>query len=332
MIKVVADSAIPFLKEALEGRVELVCAPGVEIDKSMLSSADALIVRTRTRCDRALLEESSIGLLSTATIGFDHIDIDYCHSQGIEVTTAAGCNARGVLQWVAAALVSLLRRVGSRPEELTLGVVGVGHVGSLVKEYAEMWGFRVLCCDPPRQAREGGDFVTLEQIARQCDIITFHTPFDETTYHLCNADILAMTRPESIIINTSRGAVVDNLALLKSGRRCALDVWEWEPRVSRELLERAELATPHIAGYSLQGKANATSIVVEALNRKFRLNLGGWYPPSVRRSNPMPISWEELSQTIFGYFDIEAQSMALKSAPEHFEHMRDRYSYREEYF
>lgn len=195
-----------------------------------------------------------------------------------------------------------------------------------------MWGFRVLCCDPPRQAREGGDFVTLEQIARQCDIITFHTPFDETTYHLCNADILAMTRPESIIINTSRGAVVDNLALLKSGRRCALDVWEWEPRVSRELLERAELATPHIAGYSLQGKANATSMVVEALNRKFRLNLGGWYPPSVRRSNPMPISWEELSQTIFGYFDIEAQSMALKSAPEHFEHMRDTYSYREEYF
>lgn len=332
MLKIIADSAIPFLDEALGGCAELIRVPASEIDSSLVKGADALVVRTRTRCSEALLKGSSIKMLLTATIGFDHIDIDYCAARGIDVRTSAGCNARGVLQWVSAVLANYLKSRGMTPSDVTLGVVGVGHVGSLIKEYAEYWGFRVLCCDPPRQRREGLDFVDIDTIARSCNVVTFHTPLDDTTHHLCSSEFLSLTSPETLIINSSRGGVVDNEALLLSGRDCALDVWEREPELNRELLAKSIFSTPHIAGYSLQGKANATSMVVEALSERFGLNLKGWYPSSVRRTQPRYLSWMELQQSISQYFDIEKQSLELKQSPDMFERMRDSYSYREEYF
>lgn len=331
-LRIVADSAIPFLEEALAPWVELVRLPGRSIAAAEVQQADALIVRTRTRCDEALLSGSSVKLVATATIGFDHIDTDYCRRAGISVATAAGCNARGVLQWVAGVLVEALQRRGARPQDLTLGVVGVGHVGSLVADYARCWGFRVLCCDPPRARREGFPSLPVRELAAACDIITFHTPLDDSTYHLCNAELLALLPKGALVINSSRGAVVDNAALLAAGNPCALDVWEGEPELLPELLAHAEVATSHIAGYSLQGKANATLAAVEAVARIFGLPLSGWYPAGVKPSAPWEIGWEELVDTIGNYFDPVAETLRLKASPQEFEQIRDHYPYRQEYF
>ena len=208
-MKIVADNAIPFLKGVLEPYARVEYLPGKTIATADVRDADALIVRTRTRCDAALLEGSSVKLIATATIGFDHIDTEYCRRHGIEVATAAGCNARGVLQYVAAALVRLSRVQAWEPADKTLGIVGVGHVGSLVEAYARTWGFRVVACDPPREEREHGGFLPLEEVARQADILTFHTPLDDTTRHMAGAKLFERMKPGSILINTSRGEVVD---------------------------------------------------------------------------------------------------------------------------
>ncbi len=330
-MKVIADKAIPFLQGVLEPFAEMRYLDGSKISPGDLADADALVIRTRTRCDEALLGGSPLKMIATATIGFDHIDLDYCRRRGIGVATAAGCNARGVLQWVAAALVRLAQEQGWHPAERTLGIVGVGHVGSLVSRYAAAWGFRVLCCDPPREEREHLGFLPLETLLREADILTLHTPLDDSTRHLADDRFFAVMKPGALLFNSSRGGVVDTRALLDSGRGCVLDVWEHEPDLDRTLLDRALLATPHIAGYSLQGKANATALAVRALARRFGWPLAEWYP-DVAPSSPREIGWEELTATIGRYFDIAAESARLKAAPEAFERIRDSYDYRREYF
>ena len=194
------------------------------------------------------------------------------------------------------------------------------------------WGFRVLTCDPPRAVREGGgDFVPLEEVARHCDLVTFHTPLDATTRRMADEALLRRLKPKAVVINSSRGEVVDGDALLRSGRPYVLDVWEHEPDIDRRLLAGAILATPHIAGYSAQGKANATAMAVGAVARRFALPLEGWYP-AVAPSHPRPIGWDELAATIGARYDIAAESDTLKRHPERFEALRNGYSYREEYF
>jgi len=344
MNRIVIDSAIPMIRGVLEPYAEVVYRPGQAFTPADVRDADALIIRTRTRCDEALLRGSRVRLIATATIGYDHIDLDYCRRAGIRVATAAGCNARGVLQWMAAALALLSEREGWRPEERTIGIVGVGHIGSLVEAYARRWGFGVLCCDPPRAERErnaegkggkedaGVDFRPLEEVAANCDILTFHTPLDGTTRHLCDRTLLATLRRDAVIINCSRGPVVDNKALRESGRRCLLDVWEDEPHPDPELLAQALVATPHIAGYSLQGKANATAMSVRAVAETLSLPLAGWYPAEVPPTHPRPIGWEELRRTIVAHCDLAAETRTLQAAPDTFEALRDHYRYRPEYF
>lgn len=332
MLRIAADRAVPFLEGILEPYARMTYLPGREFAPDAVRDADALIVRTRTRCDERLLGGSRVRLIATATIGFDHIDLDYCRRAGIEVVTAAGCNARGVLQWAGAVLAYLSRRQGWKPRDMRLGIVGVGHVGSLVREYAEAWGFSVLCCDPPREEREHLGFLPLEEVARQSDLLTFHTPLDATTRHMAGARLLDLLPEGAVVLNSSRGEVVDTAALPRSGHGWVLDVWENEPHLDATLLRDALLATPHIAGYTLQGKANATAAVVGAVARRFHLPLEGWYPEGVAPSRPLPIAWEELCARIGTYFDIEAQSRRLKEAPELFERMRDGYAYRQEFF
>ena len=359
-MKIVADCDIPFLKGVLEPYAEMVYLPGKAISANDVADADALIVRTRTRCDRSLLQNSRVCFIGTATIGFDHIDREYCRSRGITVETATGCNARGVLQWVGAVLAFAGREEKWTPNQKTLGVVGVGHVGSLVAAYAQQWGFRLLCCDPPRQ-REAAthipdhhnplapvNFVSLDQIAKEADIITFHVPLnrtgDDTTLHMADRQFFEKLKPGTLLLNSSRGEVVDGDALLEFLRReekekrpmpvrCVIDTWEHEPEIDRQLLRRTLLATPHIAGYSRQGKANASSMIVRALARHYQLPLTDWYPHGeVTPSIPRPIDWQELLSSIDTYFDIESQSRSLKESPEQFEAMRNHYPYREEYF
>lgn len=331
-MKVIIDSAIPYIKGVLEPYAEVVYRAGGGFTAEDVRDADALIIRTRTRCNRELLDSSRVKLIATATIGFDHIDLDYCRTQGIEVVTAAGCNAAGVLQWVAAALALLSKAEGWQPKERTIGVVGVGNVGSLVERYASEWGFRVLRCDPPRKLREGGDFLPLEEVVSGSDIITFHTPLDTTTHHLINDRTISLMRPNAVIINASRGEVADTTALLMAQQRLVIDVWVREPAIDKQLLAKALVATPHIAGYSAQGKANASVAAVRAVARHFGLPLTEWYPQQVQPVERKEIGWQEMCQTIESYCDLAAETIALKSRCEDFESLRNNYNYREEYF
>ena len=331
-MKIVIDKAIPFVRGVFETWADVVYLSGTAIGPADVRDADALIVRTRTRCDERLLGGSRVQLVATATIGFDHIDTAWCAAHGIEVATAAGCNARGVLQWVAAALVRLARMQGWQPAERTLGVVGVGHVGSLVAEYAAAWGFRVLCCDPPREARDRVGFLPLEELARKADVLTLHVPLDAATRHMVDRELLRQLRPQAVVLNSSRGEVVDTGALVESGHPYLLDVWENEPHLDPALLARAWAATPHVAGYSEQGKANAAALSVAAVARRFGLPLAGWYPSEAARSAPRAISWEELCATIDDYCDLEAETRRLQAQLENFELLRDEYVYRKEYF
>ena len=331
-MKVIIDSAIPYIRGVVEPYAEVVYCKATEIDSIVVRDADALVIRTRTKCCRELLEGSRVSFIATATIGRDHIDEEYCRAAGIEIASAAGCNARGVLQWVAAALRHVAESDGKRPEDYTLGVVGVGNVGSLVVEYARHWGFNVLMCDPPRQEREGGDFCSIDDIIHQADIITLHTPYDDSTHHLINGERIAAMRPNAVILNASRGAVVDNHAVAESSHRYAFDVWEDEPHLNHAILHRAMLATPHIAGYSQQGKANATAMSINALARHFGLPLETWRPEDVTPTTPRLIDWDEMCATIGNYCNIAAETSILKSTPESFEPLRNEYRYREEYF
>jgi erythronate-4-phosphate dehydrogenase len=343
-MKIIADKDIPFLKGVLEPFAEVVYLRGDEIRTEDVRDADAILTRTRTRCGATLLEGSSVRFIGTATIGFDHIDMEWCASHGIKVVTAAGCNKRGVLQWVSAALAWLAVERDCVPSETTLGVVGVGNVGSLVASYAAAWGFRVMRSDPPRERAEGlgvaEGFYPLKELVAECDVVTFHVPLIaggvDATRHLVGREFLVATKPDAVVLNSSRGPVIEPDALREavlSGRReFIIDTWNGEPALDREVLERVLLGTPHIAGYSAQGKATATSMVVRALAREFSLPLGDWYPEGAPRSEAREISWEDMRRKMPSHFDIAAESALLKSTPEKFEQMRDNYNYRTEFF
>lgn len=341
-MKIVADDKIPYIRGVFEPYADITYLPGKAITAKEVKEADALLVRTRTRCDAALLAGSSVRMVATATIGTDHIDLPWCAAHGIKVVSAPGCNAGGVLQWVAAALA---RTVGeASPAGLTLGIVGIGHVGSLVERYASAWGFRVLRSDPPRETAEklgpADGYVPLDELAAHSDIVTFHVPLHaeglHPTVHLAGERFFSALKPGATLFNSSRGGVVDEEQLKRAmaSDRCAcrIDTWENEPAIDRRLLDAALSATPHIAGYSEQGKANASAAVVAAAAKHFGLPPEGWYPTGVTQVGRRPISWAEMRATITDYFDIDGQSRTLKAAPEQFETLREEYIFRQEYF
>lgn len=343
-MKIVVDDKIPYLQGVLEPYAEVIYRPGRAITAADVADADVLLVRTRTRCDGALLAGSRVRLVATATIGTDHIDQEWCARHGVEVVSAPGCNAAGVLQWVAAVLAETVGSAEGNPATVTVGVVGVGHVGSLVARYARLWGFRVLCSDPPREAAEGlgeaDGYVPLERLAAESDVVTFHVPFTrQGQYPTCGLggeSFFRTLKRGALVLNASRGGVVDEaawLAAIESGRcRAGVDTWDHEPAIDSRLLAAAQFATPHIAGYSLQGKANATAAVVRAVAQRFGLPLTAWYPSQVRPLDRQMIGWREMCGRMRDYFDICSQTEALKAAPERFEQFRETYAFREEFF
>lgn len=330
--RLVVDSEIPFIQGVLDRYADVVYLEDDFITPEAVKDADGLIIRTRTRCNASLLEGSKVRMIATATIGMDQIDIPYCTFKGIHVENSPGCNARGVLQWVSAVLARRLHQTGCRPCDCRLGIVGVGHVGSLVKKYAEHWGFQVICCDPPREEKEHLGFIPLEELLRQSDIVTLHVPLDTSTRHMIDERTMSLISPSALFINASRGAVASTSALLDSRSPLALDVWENEPDIDRELLAKAEVATSHVAGYSLQGKANATAMVVDCASRFFGFGLHGWYPEEVEPTRESLLSWDEMCGDICRYCNLEAETERLKANPAEFEHIRNHYSYRPEFF
>ena len=323
-MKVVIDHKIPYIKETIEKIAdEVVFLPGHAFTREVVKDADALIVRTRTHCTRELLEGSQVKFIATATIGYDHIDVDYCREAGITWTNCPGCNAGSVEQYVHSVLLLLEREKGLELEKSTIGIVGVGHVGSRVKRMAESLGMRVLLNDPPRADKGEQGFVDLGTIARECDVITFHTPLNRegtyATYHLVDEDFLFSLKRTPYIINSSRGEVVDTaslLAALSAGKvkDAIIDTWEYEPNISRELMEVALISTPHIAGYSADGKANATRMSLEALCEFFGMEKN------------FSISPDEGPKD----YDPTRDSEWLKASPEKFEWFRGNYPVRRE--
>ncbi len=323
-MKVIIDHKIPYIKEAIERIADdVVYLPGNAFTKENVKDADALIVRTRTKCNRDLLEGSQVKFIATATIGYDHIDTEYCREAGITWTNCPGCNASSVEQYIHSVLLLLKEKKGLDLKNATIGVVGVGHVGSRVARMARELGMKVLLNDPPRAEQGESGFVDLTTIARECDVITFHTPLNREgsyrTYHLADEDFLFSLERAPFVINSSRGEVVDTaslLAALAAGKvkAAVIDTWEYEPRISRELMEVAFLATPHIAGYSADGKANATRMSLEALCRFFGIEA---------EFNILPPEGPK------GY-DPTRDSEWLKASPEKFEWFRGNYPIRRE--
>lgn len=367
-MKVVADIGIPFLEGVLEPYFEVLYIKGMEISRDSLSDADALLVRTRTRCDASLLEGTPVKFIASATIGTDHVDLKYLKDNGIAFANAPGCNAGGVMQYVHTALFSVAERKNIDLRGKTMGVIGVGNTGGRVAALAKLLGFRVLRNDPPRAAKEGeGNFHTLDYVLRNSDIITCHVPLDGTTRGMASRSFFAKMKPGAIFINASRGEVVDDAALIAaapsafapssvpaaaapSSRLSALilDVWNGEPSaVSPELVAAADIATPHIAGYSYEGKINGTSMAVQSLARHFGIApLFDFVPPHTPTPRPdipqdlllsdLPSEGymrkqNEFARQLLSLFPIYEMDAALRRDTAFFEQLRSTYRYRREF-
>lgn len=331
-MKIIIDSAIPFIEGRLDRVVNVVYKPGGEITHEVVKDADALIIRTRTRCDERLLSGSKVKFIATATIGTDHIDRDYCREKGITVKSAPGCNARGVAQYV----FSSLFQASFDPERHSLGIVGYGNVGGRVGKWAKDMGINVMVCDPLR--KEAGfkdvDYRGLDELLEKCDAITLHVPLtssgDYPTLNLIGEPELGKMKRGAILVNSSRGGVTDEAALkgfLRDGKlKAVTDVWEGEPKIDRELLDLSVIATPHIAGYSHEGKLRATRMALEALEEYYGLDIdkSGLYVSSDQRETGMTKAVIEKS------YNPSDDSALLKAAPLKFEEIRNSYNYRRE--
>lgn len=329
--KIVVDDNIPFIKGRLEPFADIVYADQFGFTPDLVREARAMIIRTRTRCDAALLEGSAVEIIATATIGMDQFDLPYCHSKGIITRNAPGCNAPGVAQYVWSALL----RSGFDPKRHTLGVVGVGNVGSIVADWGRKLGARVVSNDP-RKARSGAapeGHTSLDELLAECDAVTLHTPLtrtgDDPTFHLISSREIGLMKPGAILVNAARGPVADNAALreaVTAGRiRAIIDTWEGEPRLNSGLLDLVDIGTFHIAGYSLEGKQRATRMALEAIAGHFGFpvdmsGLEGEYRV------PEKVTAEEILRS---YNPLD-DTAPLKAHPELFDRLRADYDFRRE--
>lgn len=291
---IVADENIPLIEEFFADFGEIRRFPGRQISRADVHDADILLVRSVTKVDRDLLEGSAVRFVGTCTIGTDHLALDYFQQAGIQWSSAPGCNARGVVDYVLGSLLTLAEIEGVDLTQRTYGVIGAGEVGGRLVNVLRALGLNVLVCDPVRQAVEGGDYVSLEHIIEHCDVLSLHTPLDKTgdypTWHLFDQQRLEQLKPGTWLINASRGPVIDNAALRavltrREDLQAVLDVWEDEPQVDVELADLCVLATPHIAGHSLDGKQRGTAQIYQAL-----CDFLG-HTPQVKLADLLPAPW-----------------------------------------
>lgn len=347
-MKIVVDDRIPYLEGVLEQYFdEVVYSTGTHFTPELVKDADALLVRTRTQCDAKLLDGSKVKMIATATIGHDHIDKEYCQKKNIRWVNAPGCNAYGVVQYVLSALAHI-SNVGYRSlEGKTLGIVGVGEVGRRIAAVAPYLGLKVLLNDPPRARVESlTDFVDLDTLLQQSDIVTLHVPLIregiDKTFHLADKHFFAKFGKPMVLINASRGEVVDGSALKtaiadQKVSYSVLDVWENEPSIDRDLLQMVSIATPHIAGYSLEGKSNGTTMSVNEILRFFGFETDlGWSPQQLPTlENRIAFNAENgieqgIKDCILSSYNIVTDDAALRKSPDLFEYLRGNYRVRRE--
>ena len=348
-MKIIIDDKIPYIRGAFERVAEVIYLPGPKTTSEVVKDADVIVTRTRTGCNEKLLKGSSVKFIATATIGYDHIDTEYCDKAGIKWTNAPGCNSKSVEQYIASALMVLAKRKKLQLKDLCIGIVGVGNVGSKVANICRLFGMKVLLNDPPRERAEGpDDFVSIDKIKDEADIITLHVPLntkgEDVTFHLGNEIFFSSLKLKPILINSCRGEVLDTDAVkkaLKSGQLSGLvcDCWEHEPEIDLELLAMTELATPHIAGYSKDGKATGTQMSVEAISNYFGLGMNNWQPagvelpthPIIELDGAEMTGPEIISTAILSTYDIQNDDLLFRNDPALFEQLRGDYPTRREF-
>lgn len=327
MLRIVADENIPLACEAFGafGEVELVA--GRKIDARTVADADALVVRSVTRVGDALLDGSRVRFVGTATIGTDHVDVAALERRGVAFASAPGCNARSVAEYLGAVLLELEHELERDFRVATIGVIGVGNVGSRVADVARALGLRVLQCDPPRAEREP-DFasVSLDVLVRAADVLTFHVPLEDVgehpTRHLLDAERIEQLRPGAVVVNSSRGGIVDDdalaIACAAARAEAVLDVWEDEPHPSSAMLGMVRIATPHVAGYSLDGKLAGTRMIADALART--LDMAGPGPGVFRAPVAAPTievtarGRAAVREAVQRVYDVRADDARLRAA------------------
>ena len=346
-MKIVIDNKIPFIQGVFEPFAEVVYKSGAEISHSDLVDADALVTRTRTVCNETLLLGTQVKFIASATIGFDHIDTDFCKKNNIAWTNASGCNSLAVAQYVLAALLHFAENADLQLDKTTIGIIGVGNVGKKVADICNALGMNVLLCDAPRKQNEKNPlFLEIDKVVENADIITLHVPLnicgEYKTRHLFDSKMLAKTKAK-IFINTSRGEVVDTVALKSAIESkkidfSVIDVWENEPAIDKNLLSLVSLATPHIAGYSQEGKIAATQMTVRAVSKFFNLGLDNFQAENLPEIEQKIIvdcagkSLVEILQNIVkSVYNIKYDNDLLKHNADGFENLRATYKFRREF-
>lgn len=340
-LKILAEISIPYLKGVAEKLGEVTYLPSSEFTHETVKKFDWLIVRSITKCTAELLKGTAVKLITTATIGYDHIDTEFCEENGIAWFNAPGCNADSVGQYFGAVLSTLALEGKFIPKGKTLGIVGAGNTGKAVEKYARSFGMNIILNDPPREEKEGNAlFLPLSHLAEEADMITFHVPLTQKgkypTYHLCNNDFIKQTKRKPFIANFCRGAVTETSALVKAYQDglisgLLMDCWEGEPNIAKDLLEKVLLGTPHIAGFSADGKANATRMCLEKGILFFNINTE-WSPQEPPAPNNPLIDlnlWENddlrIHRTILETLRPRLVDQTLRQEYERFESLRREY-------
>jgi len=351
-MKIIADENIPCVQQSFSTLGEVTLLPGRQLCAADVRAADILLVRSVTRVGRELLEGSRVRFVGSATIGFDHVDRDYLRQQEIGFATAPGSNATSAAEYVVSAVLALAERDGFDPADKSVGIIGCGNVGSRVLQKLTALGMACLVNDPPLQAQGGHNgFVDLDEI-QKADIITLHVPLTQTgahpTFHLVDRAFLENLKPDAILINTARGAVVDNRALdtmldKRADLSVVLDVWEGEPAINRSLLGKVALGTPHIAGYSLNGKLRGTEMIYRAACDYLGLPAQGWKAaddlPEGRVMLLEEPGQDALRAAVFQSYDVRHDDRRLRTImspgvdeyPGYFDRLRKEYPLRLEF-
>jgi len=328
-MKIVADANIPFVRECFSSIGEVELSGGRQITPDVLIDSDILLVRSITQVDGKLLAGSKVRFVGTATIGFDHVDIDFLRSNNIGFASAPGSNANSAAEYVIAGLLEIGRKHSIKLEGKSIGIIGVGNVGGIVAKKCEALGMEVRLNDPPLQ-RQTGDmkYLPLEELMG-CDFITMHAPLtfegQDKTYHLAGRSFFKSLKGGCVFVNASRGGVVDSVALeaaMRSGQLQAvvLDVWENEPNIDMNLLQMVDIGTPHIAGYSLDGKIAGMIMIYKSACDYFGLEpeftVENFLPepevPQMKLDSKADREQEMLSIAVRQVYSIERDAAALR--------------------